>query len=548
MVRPLLLMVPMRHRTITRLFLASTLLAGCSGLIGGDDGKGGTDGGENVATDPQALCDAGLPNVGTNPLRRLTRVEYNHAVVDLLEIDTDAGLDFVPDDQVAGFYGNSVAALSEGQVEELIDVGEELAQQALAAHQAEWFTCDVAETACVEPWIRSFSRRAFRRASSDELHASLVDFYDNARDQWGADKALEMVVTTVLASPHFIYHFELTPAAAGEVVALTGYEVASRMAFFLWQSLPDEALLDAAEAGSLDTPEGIEAEARRMLASDKARDAIESYHEQWLELGHMDDLVKDTDLYPAWNEQLADSMKAETLAFVQHVVDEGLPATELLTADYSFVDGELASLYGAEYSGSGEMTQVTLPGDRAGLLTQGSFLASRAHAADTSWVLRGKFIREKLLCQTIPAPPPNVAQATANDPDRLTNPACKSCHIVMDPVGLGFENYGPIGEWRDALEDGTPIDGDGEFVDDASLGTFSGPVDLANKLAAEPDVLSCMTTQWFRYATRRFESEHDECAIEQTNEKFAESGYDIRELLVAVSTSDVFRHRRGPQD
>jgi hypothetical protein len=196
------------------------------------------------------------------------------------------------------------------------------------------------------------------------------------------------------------------------------------------------------------------------------------------------------------------------------------------------------------------MTQVFFDGtERGGLLTQGSFLASRAHAADTSWVLRGKFVREKLLCQTIPAPPPNVNQQSANDPDRLSNPECKSCHLMMDPVGLGFENYGPVGNWRDELPDGTPVQAEGELLDPEggeSQGTFSSPSELASQLADEEEVLSCFTTQWFRYASRRFETENDACALEAAHEKFAESGYDIRELLVAISTSDIFRHRRGP--
>lgn len=539
----------MRHRSVTRLLVTSTLLAGCSGIIGGGDEEDAKD--DNVTQDPQALCDAGLPNVGEAPLRRMTRVEYNHAVRDLLDLDTDAGLDFVPDDHVAGFSANSIAALSEAQVEELVYVGEDLAAEAVAAHAQEWFECDIDESACAEPWIQSFALRAFRRPLTPEVEQSLLGLYADARDQWGGEKAIELVIASVVASPYFIYHFELTPAEPGEVVALDAYDVASRLSFFLWQSIPDETLLAAAASGELDTPEGIETQARRLLADDKARDTIESYSEQWLELSEMEDLVKDVDLYPEWNDELAHSMQAETLAFVQHVVAEGLPASELLTAEYTFVDQPLADLYGlGETVPAGEMKQVTLDGEqRAGLLTQGSFLAGRAHAADTSWVLRGKFIREKLLCQTIPAPPPNVDQQSANDPNRLTNPECASCHIMMDPVGLGFENYGPIGEWRTELADGTPVEAEGELLDPngkGGLGTFSSPVELAQKLAGDEEVLSCFTTQWFRYASRRFESDHDACAMEKTHEQFAASGYDIEELLVAITTSDVFRYRREP--
>ena len=166
----------MRLRTVTRLLLASTLLAGCSGLIGsGGDGDNLGDQ-DNVGQDPQALCDAGVPNVGEAPLRRMTRVEYNHAVRDLLDIDTDTGLDFVADYKVAGFSANSITSLSESQVDELIDAGEDLAIAALDAHQDDWFGCDLNETDCVEPWLATFARRAFRRALDAEL-ADYVTFH-----------------------------------------------------------------------------------------------------------------------------------------------------------------------------------------------------------------------------------------------------------------------------------------------------------------------------------------------------------------------------------
>jgi hypothetical protein len=331
---------------------------------------------------------------------------------------------------------------------------------------------------------------------------------------------------------------------------LEPYELASRLSFFFWQSIPDDELLEAAADGSLATPAGIETQARRMVASERAQNTIESFHHQWLELSHLDDLVKDDEVYPDWNPELAKKLEHETMVFVQHIFESGRPATELLTANYTFADETLASFYDVDPPtdpGEDGWGRVSLPTERRGLLTQGSFLSSRAHATDTSWVLRGLFVRQNLLCQTIPAPPPGVDQAAANDPNRLKDPACKSCHLLMDPIGFGFEGYGAVGEVRTETPDGEPVDPQGELVNGSEEIQFDSPVELAEALASGDGLGDCMATQWFRFLSRRFETKDDDCAIEDVQTQFRESGYDLRELLVAYAASDVFRYRRGPE-
>jgi hypothetical protein len=533
----------MRTRTLAHLLAAGVLSAGCAGIIG-DSGQG--DGEDGHGTDSEALCSAGVPTVGDSPLRRLTRAEFDNTIRDLLDLEVTASAGFVPDELVAGFAANSVSSLSKLQLEDFLAISESLAQQALDAHESEWLPCDIADSACVQPFLSSMGQKAFRRPLSPELEQSLVSLYETARGTWGARKGVELALMAMLNSPYFLYLLEIEPTTEGEVVPLDSYELASRLSYFVWHSMPDDELFAAAADGQLDTVEGIESQARRMLADERAARALDEFHGQWLELGVLQELVKDPELFPDYDEALAESMKAETLAFTRDLIESGGSADLLLTATHSFVDGSLAPLYGLDLPAGSPLTRVDLDSSqRAGILTQAAFLTSRAHAAEPSWVLRGKFVREKLLCEELPAPPPNVDQKAANDPDRLTNPDCASCHIMMDPIGFGFDNYDAIGQFRIEDESGKAIDSSGEVIGNESIGTFVGAVELAKELAQSDQVKECMAQQWFRYATRRVETKEDDCSIDSAYEHFAQAGHDISELIVAIATSDAFRHRKS---
>jgi hypothetical protein len=236
-------------------------------------------------------------------------------------------------------------------------------------------------------------------------------------------------------------------------------------------------------------------------------------------------------------------MQEETRSFADEVIRHGDGKLQtLMTAPWTIADASLAQLYGvAPAAGESGFGKIDLPAsERAGLLTQAGFLATNAHAAEVSWVYRGKFVRENLLCQPLPAPPPGVEVNDALDLGRLDNPECASCHLMMDPIGMGFDDYDPIGIYAD-----NGASGEVTGVDD--IGQFDSAVELAGSLAASPDVHDCVATQWFRYAARRENREADDCSLQSIQATFAASGQDVRELIVAVATADTFRNRTSAE-
>ncbi len=505
-----------------------------------DDGDSGDDG-------PDASCET--PQVGATPLRRLTRVEYDNTVRDLLGDTTrPAHAGFSPDEESGGFAANSVAPISAARLDQYVDAAESLAATAVEDLQG-FVGCAPADEGCIEGFVADFGRDAFRRPLTETEVADYVALYDATADEYDARTGVRLVVQAMLLSPHFLYHVEALPPGAAEtdVVALAPFELASRLSYFVWASMPDDALLAAAEDGTLADPEVLEAEVRRMLDDDRAADAIASFHEQWLQLGELDELTKDTTLFAGWTPELGEAMEVETASFADEVIRRGDGRLQtLLTASWTIADGDLAALYGV--GAPDESGRVELdPAERSGLLTSAGFLASKSHAAENSWVHRGKFVRESLLCSPLPPPPPGVEANEANDPGRLENPECNYCHLMMDPIGVGFENYDAIGAFRTVDAEGNAIDAQGEVVGVESIGTFVGAVELAHELAADPSVHDCVALQWMRYAGRREDTQADACAIEQVRAVFAESDQDVRELVVAVVLSDAFRYRTAQE-
>lgn len=512
---------------------------------GADDGADGADDGADDGSDdgaddgPAAGC-GDVPSVGVAPLRRLTRFEYDNTVRDLLGNDARiAEATFSPDEVLGGYASNAVAPVSQTQLDQYASAAEDLAEAFVAEGLDAWIACPVADSACVSGFIAEFGRRAFRRPLLEVEVADYLALYDSGKAEWDATMGVKLVVQAMLLSPHFLYHAEVLPPGASEtdVVELAPFELASRLSYFVWASAPDDELLDAAEAGELSSPAGLEAQARRLLDDDRAADAIASFHEQWMHLGGLGDLVKDDTMFPQWDADLAASMQQETLTFVDEVIRRGDGSlSTLMTAPWTMGDARVAELYGVAAPAEG-FGKIDLPAtERAGILTQAGFLATNAHAAETSWVYRGKFVRENLLCQPLPAPPPGVEVNDALDAGRLENPECSGCHLMMDPIGIGFDDYDALGIFAGPGSSGEVLGVDG-------LGQFEGAVDLAGQLAASSVVHDCVATQWFRYASRRAESTADTCALDAIQASFAESGQDVRELVVAVALSEAFRYR-----
>jgi hypothetical protein len=539
------------------LLLSAVFLVGCNGTIGGS--------GERAINDSVAK---GLCVVDT-PIRRLTRFEYNNTVRDLLGDTTNPADVLPPEEEVAGF-NNQAAALTSSNllIEQYMKVAEGVGARAVLDMNALLPECDPGldgSDACALTFIGDFGRRAFRRPLSQtevELLKSVFDWAINEPDLGRFEDGIQVIIEAVLQSPAFLYRPELgdeTPVE-GDVVPFTSWEMATKLSYMLWNTMPDAVLFAAAEADELTTKEQIAAQATRMLDDDRARDLIRNFHTQWLLLTHLDTVTKDTSVYPAFSASLRPLWTEEIRAFVEHVILEGDGSLQtLLTASYSFMNEDLATFYGDDVLDSvagPEFRQVQLdPERRAGLLTSAGLMATHANANQSSPVFRGKFVREQLMCNTLP-PPPNdlVIEPPELDPNKTTkeqfeeigaNPACAGCHTLMNPIGFIFEHYDGVGLWRDE-QNGMPIDALGEVVQTDDIdGEYDGALEFAAALAQSTQVQECVSSQWFRFAYNRTVTEEDSCSVDQLNDVFRSSNFNIRSLLVALTQTNAFLYRRA---
>ena len=517
------------------------------GLDGGDGADGGDDGDA-----PQALCGEAQP--GPAPIRRLTRTEYNNTIRDLLGDDTKPASAFVGEDIIFGFDNNAEgASMSRLLAEQYETAADEIAVRA-TADLVGLLGCDPVvdgEQACVRDFLDDFLLHAFRRPAQSSEIDRYYEFFASHRGDEDVPKSMQLTLAAILQSPHFLYRVEagLPELAADGAVPLSGYEVASRLSYLLWNSLPDDELFAAAAADELVTSEQVADQAERMLADPKARQVVLDFHEQWLALrGSL----------PSGLATVEPLLREETQTFLTEVVLEGDGRLHtLLRADFSYMNAELAQFYGVDATGLGEdFEKVQLdPTQRSGLLTQAVPMAINAHENETSPIARGRFVRELLLCQELPPPPPNLMVDPPDpDPTKTTreryaehreDPACAGCHALIDPLGFAFEHYDQFGQWRDE-ENGLPIDASGTLTasgDEELDGDFYGAVELADKLAAGDAVAECAVEGWFRYAYGRDMTEADECTVDHLREVFAEGDGNIRELLLALTQTDAFRFR-----
>ena len=550
-------------RWINSVALAATLLVtGCTGSIGAGGPGGGDVVNDNIA---KSLC------VVDTPIRRLTRFEYNNTVRDLLGDTTHPADVLPPEEEVAGF-SNQAAALTTSDllIEQYMKVAEDVGERAVQNVDALIPDCDSGvdgEDVCASQFIDDFGLRAFRRPltlGESTRYKALFDAAVQDPDLGRFEDGIQMVIEAVLQSPSFLYRVEVgeeTPIE-GDIVPFTSWEMATKLSYMLWNTMPDDELFAAAAADELRTKEQIEAHARRMVDDGKARDLIRNFHTQWLQLGHLDSVTKDTGVYPEFRDSLRGLWKEEIQRFIEYVIlEEDGSLDTLLTADFSFMNEELAAFYGEDVldsvSGS-EFRRVQLdPDRRAGLLSSAGLMATHANLNQSSPVFRGKFVREQLMCDTLPLPPNDlVIEPPELDPNKTTkeqfeeigaNPSCAGCHSLMNPIGFIFENYDGIGRWRED-QNGKAIDAVGEVVltDDID-GTYDGAVELAGALAASEQVRECVASQWFRFGYNRTVTEEDRCSMDQLADSFVASGYNIKELLVGLTQTNAFLYRRAVQ-
>jgi hypothetical protein len=412
--------------------------------------------------------------------------------------------------------------------------------------------------ACHRQWVAAFGRRAWRRpltSAEVEAVARLAD--DEARAGAPFEQGVAVALRAILTSPHFLFKVERGPHPLSvERTRLSNHELATRLAYFLWSSTPDEELLALADQGRLQEEAVINAQVHRLVFDPRFAGFIESFGGQWLALRALDDVNPDPRLFPGWDEHLRVSMRAETLSFLLSLAQSNRSFLDLLDADFSFVNDRLAQHYGLPLPGSlGPVHTPLAPStNRGGILTHGSLLAVHAQMSRTSPVKRGKWALDQLLCIDIPPPPPGVEgllDAPGSGPptgtlrERLAqhraNPECAACHAYLDPIGLGLENYDAIGAWR-THENGIPIDASGQMPDGRS---FAGPRQLAATLKADPSLGRCIVERVVTYALGRGLGPADDAELERITSLWAHFGHRFEALLSLIAQSEPFRSRRG---
>jgi hypothetical protein len=535
------------------------LLALCCSTLGACFGEGTTQvtrwnpGGDGT----ELACAPEAPPA--TPTRLLTREEYDNTVRDLLGDATRPARSFPAEPRILGFENNASAHKANPLlVAAYLEAAEDIAARALAEHREALVPCDpaqVSEAECGRAFLDHLLPRAYRRPPGEAERERLEVFFEKVRATDGFDTAVEWTLQVILQSPQFLYRTEVgQPGTQEEGAVLDGYEVASRLSYFLWASMPDDALLAAAAAGELGTQEGVTRQARRLISDARATRAVQSFFRQWLHLDGMEKVEK-TEL--ADDAPVAKAWRGGIERFIETVWNSSGALSELLTRPAVHLDAATAPLYGIPPPPPGEWKVVEATGERAGLLTQPGLMAYLAGPEDSSPILRGVFVRERLLCQLLPAPPADIPIIPPDpDPNATTrerfaahtaNAACAGCHDLIDPVGFGFEQYDGLGRFR-TTENGLPVDASGALtrVGDDLRGTFNGAVELSQRLAASAEVQDCVATQVYRFALGRLEAKEDTCALAYVQAQFRESGGDLRELMVAVATSHAFLTRAAP--
>ncbi len=532
-----------------------------------DDDASGDDDDATEAPDVPFGDLAGFAASGAS-LQRLTRVQYGNAVRDVLGEAIVVPSQLEPDFSVAGFLsvGASETTISPRGVEQFSNAAYDIAKQALRdeALRARNVKCTPAGTkdeACAKETLTRVGRMLWRRnLTTEEVDALTAIATKSAETLGDFYLGLEFGLAALLQSPNFLFRVELGEVSVADptssVRAYTSNEMASRLAFFLWNTTPDDGLLAKGAEGKLASESDVRREARAMLDGAKARSAVRNFFTEYLELYKLDDNPKDPKVYPQAAPELALFAREETLLGLEKLVfDYDGDFREILTTRRTYVNRDLAALYGVPAPAKEGFAETLLPldGPRRGLLGQASFLSLKAHTTSSSATLRGLFIRKVLLCGEIPAPPANVStqipEPSPTTPTlreriaiHLEEESCAQCHLAMDPLGLGLENFDGIGRYR-TTENGATIDASGD-VDGVP---FKTPAELGLQVALSPKLGTCFARNVYRYAVGHKETDEEEVVIEELAKRFEASGYRVKSLFAEVAASPGFRLAGEPR-
>ncbi len=416
-----------------------------------------------------------------------------------------------------------------------------------------------AEAACAGEILSTLARRAYRRPVTDADVAVLLRFFEEGRAAGGFEAGIEMALQRLLVSPEFLLRVERDPEGleTDRPYRVSDLELASRLSFFLWSSLPDDALIEAAEAGTLRDPAVLESHVRRMLADPRAGSLVTNFAAQWLYLRNLTAVSPDFIVFPDFDETLRRALRRETELFFESIVREDRSALDLLTADYTFVNERLAKHYEVPGVYGSHFRRIALPpaSPRGGLLGHGSILAVTGYATRTSPVVRGKWVLENLLGTPPPPPPPNVPPLSEEKSDAVLsmrermvehrrNPVCAACHALMDPVGLALENFDAVGRWRTLTDGFAPIDASGALPDGTA---FDGVAGLRQALVSRADqFVWTLSERLLTYALGRAVEHYDQPAVRAIEREAAREDYRFSAIVLGIVNSTPFQMRRPP--
>ncbi len=539
------------------------------GPVGSGD-RGGPTGGEREGDFTSEAC---LAEPGFVPLHRLNKREYNAAIRELFGVSGDYGSRLPSDNKATRYDNNSIVQqISGAHIEGYLAASEDVMADVLAARSFADSCPGPADDTCAAAVLESAATLAFRRdVQPTETEELLEPYRETLRYGLGFDEAVAASLRAVLVSPDFLFRtlgadgdLADVDAELGTVVNLTGVEYATRLAGFIWGSVPDAQLLDEARSGWFDDRDTPETQSRirqvveRMLQDERSSALVDVFFSTFFHLDMMTASYRrpDPNQFPVWEPELEAAMIAETRTFIAQVIESDTSPLDLLTADYSFINRALAeTIYGIDGSGLDDALQrVELPDERRGILTQGTILTMTSNPDRTSIVNRGLWVMDNLMCLPTPSDaPPDAPTETpeiegASIRERLeahrSDPSCAVCHSTMDPLGFGLENFDAIGRHRDADDDGFPVDARGELPDGRA---FSGATELVDMIARSGDFERCLTRHLLEYAVGRRVGAADECTLDRIDAALTETS-PISEWVLQVVLSAPFSQQQVSED
>lgn len=537
------------------LFSFSVLSAACGGdetsvpAPSGGAGSSGVGGGGSAAQGVAVVTR----------VARLTHGQYDSTIGALLGVTDKPAGSFAPDAAEGYSFDNGINLRVDGRLgPQYRYAAEELAEKvaADAGFVARIVACTEQAAGCSDQLIAELGKRAFRRPLTAAEQTRFATLFARGAELVGSGNAfrdgVRLLVEALLQSPQFLYRSELSDVRGSDgLIQLDSWEMAARLSYFLWGSMPDQTLFDAAAAGSLASPEAVATAAQRLLADPKARASLTSFHAQALRFARFQKVAPDKSKYPNAPADMAVKIRNAAELFVQDVVFDGQGGiSELLNAPFAYADSGLATIYGKSLPGAGFQKLTFAPGERAGYLMQAGFLASNAYAIRTDPIHRGLFVQRDLLCRTIPDPPPGASmtplpptsdtiKTTRDQIEVLTAPAgCIGCHTMINAPGFAFEAYDAIGALRQT-DNMAPIDTTGTTTIDNQPVSFQNAVELSQALSQSAEARACYVGKWLEYAYGRSKLAGDAAA----QAALSQAPQSTLQLVAQVTTTSGFRFR-----